>query len=125
MNSPFVYEFLNNQTAKLLRYEGDAQTVQIPRELDGHTVVTICNSAFRNKRRITAVHLPETIRHIGSGAFHGCTSLKRIDMPASVVSIDEFAYHGYGRRCAIAAAPGSFAEAHALRHSREFGLAAL
>ena len=46
-------------------------------------------------------------------------------MPASVVSIDEFAYHGYGRRCAIAAAPGSFAEAHALRHSREFDLAAL
>ena len=45
MTQPFVYELLNNGTAKLLRYEGDAQTVQIPRELDGHTVVTICSSA--------------------------------------------------------------------------------
>ena len=70
MTQPFVYERLNNGTAKLLRYEGDAQTVQIPRELDGHTVVTICNSAFRNKRRITAVHLPETIRSVSLCVYH-------------------------------------------------------
>ena len=44
--------------------------------------------------RLEAVKLPESLTEIGSGAFRGCKSLKRIVIPESVTVIEAETFYG-------------------------------
>lgn len=64
--------------------------------INGETyrVTKIADDAFKNKKFIKSVYIPESITEIGKGAFIGCTNLTSIDIPNSVKHIDNNAFHG-------------------------------
>ena len=56
-------------------------------------VVNIGSCAFRNRRELASITIPDSVTSIGYDAFFGCTSLTSITIPDSVTSIGDFAFH--------------------------------
>lgn len=65
------------------KYIGTAETVVIPRMIEGYSVVTIGNDAF-NGCNIKAVEIPDTITHIGERAFYN-TALETVTIPGTAL----------------------------------------
>lgn len=72
--------------ATIYKYEGSSSTVEIPSELDGHTVWKIGNGAFSGNTKIRKVVIPATVRKIGddneSYAFSDCKNLATVEIQA-------------------------------------------
>lgn len=89
----FEYKVLGDGTAEITGYTGIANIINIPSELDGHTVTSIGNSAFNGYSRMTEVTIPDTVTNIGQGAFWGCKGLTEVFIPESVMSISDSAFY--------------------------------
>lgn len=70
----------------------DAQSVEIPSQIEGNPVVTIANEAFYNKNNLVSITLPEGLKVIKSKAFYSCTNLETINFPDSIYSIESNAF---------------------------------
>lgn len=76
------------------------QCVGLRRILDLGSITILPNAAdnfsgvFRNQINLTEVHLPETLKTIGSCCFQDCTSLADINFPSSLTKIDNHAFSG-------------------------------
>lgn len=55
-------------------------------------VTEIPKNAFKNRRELTLIHIPDTVTTISSGAFLGCASLVYVHIPSSVKEIGAFAF---------------------------------
>ena len=55
-------------------------SVTVPGTLEGKTVVSLGNNAFKGASNITSVVIPESIKEIGLWAFSGCTSLSNVNL---------------------------------------------
>ena len=96
----YEYEVLEDNTAKITRYNGADIEVTIPSALGGKQVTVIGDKAFTNCDKITKVTIPDGVTKIGEtgnfnavyGAFFECTALKEIVIPASVKSIAQYAF---------------------------------
>lgn len=66
----------------LTKYTGKKGNISLP-----VTIEEIYNNAFENNQTITFVQLPEGLRIIGKKAFSNCSSLIKINIPASVGKI--------------------------------------
>ncbi len=93
-------------------YEGEAEGVRIPTELDGDPVVqfsiksnynikqveipdvftTIGTSAFLYCGNLESITIPDSVTEIGNYAFSDCASLTEITIPNSVTTIGEQAF---------------------------------
>lgn len=69
---------VNDEFAQIIGYLGEGGDITIPSELDGYTVKRIESTAFRFNNSITGVTIPETVDHISSYAFEGCSSLSSV-----------------------------------------------
>ena len=49
-------------------------------DVEGETVRLLGDSGETDNRRITAVRLPDTIRHVGNYAFYNCTGLRTLSL---------------------------------------------
>ena len=84
----FHYRLDKDGNASVFRYLGKrAAHVRIPERLNGHLVTGIANDAFEKHEEIERITMPRYITRIGSGAFAGCTGLKKIDFPACLKQI--------------------------------------
>lgn len=63
------------------KYLGTAEEVEIPRMIEGCPVIAIGDDAF-NGCNIKAVKIPDTITHIGGGAFYN-TALETVTIPGT------------------------------------------
>jgi hypothetical protein len=72
---------------------GTAGAIEIPETVDGYTVTSIGNQAFRNCEKITAVTIPSTVTNLGDCAFYRCKALAEIDIPANVKRIGRSAFY--------------------------------
>ncbi|WP_295213281.1 leucine-rich repeat protein [Ruminococcus sp.] len=113
--SSFTYSLNEDDTARLTKYTGSAEKVNVPAEIDGHKVTSIGYAAFRNCGTIKELIIPssveelgdwlfsssstlekvvmeEGVKSIGSNAFANCTALSDITIPKSVTSIDTGAF---------------------------------
>lgn len=61
-------------TGTITGYDGTDTVVVIPSKINGVTVETIGNAAFRDSS-VTSVTIPASVTEIGSNAFAGCTNL--------------------------------------------------
>jgi sorbitol-specific phosphotransferase system component IIA len=59
-----------------------------------YTVTSIDGSAFKNNKTIVNLTISENIKTIGAYAFQGCTTLKRVELPSTLVNIGEKAFDG-------------------------------
>ena len=87
----FEYTILEDGTAEITGYTGNAETLEIPSELDEHAVTSI-NSAFDFCESLTSVTIPDSVTNIGLGAFEGCTNLTSIIIPDGVTNIGVCAF---------------------------------
>lgn len=71
-------------------YQGMSTFVYIPAEFNGYQITTITSSALSNSN-IKAIYLPDTIEHIGNGAFDGC-GITSIDLPDGLLTIGDGAF---------------------------------
>lgn len=88
----FDYEF-SGADAMLTGYHGSDTEIQLPDELEGRKVTTICTGAF-SESKVTAVIVPDTVTTIENGAFQDCRSLQSIVLPDSVTGIGTSAFAG-------------------------------
>ena len=66
--------------------------VKIPNVLDGKTIVSLGNNAFKAATSITTVTIPGTVKEIGMWAFSGCTNLSNIDL-GSIEKINHLSFN--------------------------------
>ena len=55
-------------------------------------ITDICDEAFKNRRALHKIELPQTLERIGTECFRGCTNLEAMDIPESTISIGESAF---------------------------------
>jgi len=87
----FNYTTSNGQIT-ITRYTGASSAVDIPRTIDGLPVTTIWDQAFFGSH-LTSVTIPDSVTHIGSRAFSGCTGLTNITIPNGVTNIGNDAFY--------------------------------
>jgi hypothetical protein len=66
----------------------------LPGEVDGASVATIGDDAFRGCAWLKAIVIPESVKSIGAGAFAGCSGLAELEVPSGVESIGSGALEG-------------------------------
>ena len=88
------YSVLDDGTVEITDYNGSAKTVDIPEKINGKSVTSIGNCAFRYCTSLKSITIPNSVIEIGSSAFSGCSSLTSITIPNSVTSIGNFAFGG-------------------------------
>lgn len=90
----FEYTVLDNGTAEITGYTGNASELVIPSEIDGYTVTSIGFAAFEECTSLTKVSFPESLEIIYGRAFAWCTALSYIDFPDEMVGIGVEAFRG-------------------------------
>ena len=80
-------------------YEGD---IVIPEKLTyagvEYSVTRIGREAFYNQGKLKSIVMPNTIKSVGENAFLYCSNLTEIDIPASVITIENSAFSSSGLR---------------------------
>lgn len=57
-------------------------------------IIAIDKKAFKGKKKLESIILPENITEIGDNAFYNCKSLEEIVIPDSVETIGSYAFYG-------------------------------
>ena len=90
----FQYSVLSDGAVEITDYNGSAEKVDIPAEIDGKSVTSIGRRAFELCRNLTSITIPDSVTEIGDGAFSSCTSLTSIKIPDSVMQIGDYVFVG-------------------------------
>ena len=116
----YVYQLDKQDCATIIAYKGSAKFLIIPKELDGHPVVSIGELAFSGNKTLRSAAIPEGVTEIKNYAFHNCTSLFIVGLPDTLTRIGVDACGGCTRntpRTASGAETG-----RSIRRSSEHGL---
>ena len=90
----FEYALLDDGSAEITKYGGNADVLAIPDALDGHAVTAIGDYAFSFCFELTSVIIPDSVTSIGDYAFCNCEYLTSVTIPDSVTSIGDEAFSG-------------------------------
>ena len=90
----FSYTVLDDGTVKITDYNGSAEKIDIPAEIDGKSVTNIGIYAFRECTSLKSVTIPNSVTIIDMWAFFCCTNLTSVSIPESVTSIGWSAFGG-------------------------------
>ena len=110
----YQYTLNDDGTATITKYTATEQTlaadnyqVEIPSELDGHSVTIIGQGVFSGAssgnftnenaevcQKIKTIEIPESMTYIRAGAFYECKSLKEISIPENVTKIEWMGFTG-------------------------------
>ena len=71
----YNYVLLEDGTAEIASYRGEASSLSIPGKLDGYTVTSIGDSVFSECKSLTSMTIPGSVTSIGDGAFKDCDQL--------------------------------------------------
>ncbi|MFS0611823.1 leucine-rich repeat protein, partial [Brevibacillus sp. 179-C8.2 HS] len=75
---------------EITKYVGTAKDITIPDTLGGKGVISIGNTAFRNKD-LTSVTIPDSVTTIGESAF-ASNQLESVTIPDSVTNVGHYAF---------------------------------
>lgn len=90
----YEYCFLEDGSAKILKYTGNAPVVFLPERLEGRKVSVIGESAFQDNGQINQVVFPTGIAVVEDRAFEGCVELQYAFLNAGVREIGYRAFGG-------------------------------
>lgn len=88
VSGDYEYVLLEDGTAQITKYTGDAVTLEIAGELDGHAVSSIGKSAFKPTGKLVDVTIPEGVTEICDGAFSYLLDLRSVKIPDSVTTVE-------------------------------------
>lgn len=83
----YTYIELGNGTAAITGYTGSDTSLTIPESVGGCSVVRINSDAFRNRKDLIAVTIPNSVETISAYAFDECTNLKSITFSNNLKNI--------------------------------------
>lgn len=84
---------LEDGTAEITRYEGEAKNLRIPDEVEGHAVSAIGPKVFDSSLRLESVVIPEGVTAIGTSAFSDCDQLTSITLPSTLTTMGDYPFH--------------------------------
>ena len=90
----FEYKELDDGTLEITGYKGSDTKVVIPAKIDGKTVTSIGEVAFKGRSDMTGIELPNGLTNISRYAFGSCSSLTSISIPSGVTSMAEYVFSG-------------------------------
>ena len=76
-----TYIVLEDGTAEITLYTGEASELSIPDAIDGRAVSSIGVAAFNWSENLTSVIIPKGISNIGAAAFVNCFGFKKHNHP--------------------------------------------
>ena len=89
----FRYNLLTDGTAEIIGYDVPSTKLVVPSQIDGYTVTSIGNNAFKSNETIKSAVIPDTVTNIGEYAFYFCKSLVNLTIPESVTNIGDNAFY--------------------------------
>lgn len=92
--SEFTYEIKNDEYVIIKKYNGIAESVEIPAVIDGKNVCEISNDAFKDNIYLKKVIMPDTIIYVQAGAFMNCKLLQEVGFSDNIVYIGRDAFNG-------------------------------
>ena len=111
----FEYK-IENGTATITKYKGSQTAVIVPASIDGYTVKSIGDDAFKGTS-IVSVSLPDTLVSIGWFAFSDCSSLKSAIIPKTVTEIGYEAFSNCKRLTIY-----TNADSYASKYAKSYGI---
>lgn len=118
-----TYRPIDRKTAELTEYLVNSstfymtgmtppdKTLTLFPEVDGYTVVRLCEGAFTDPKHYDRLILPDTLMEIEDRAIVNWPSLREITIPSSVNKIGPHAFEDVGSdQLVFRVAPGSYAE---------------
>ena len=82
LENGMTYQVFRNEemdkSIKILSGDKDAETIEIPEEIDGIKVEIIGSEAFADNTNVKSVVIPKNITKIEDSAFNGCTNLANV-----------------------------------------------
>ncbi|MDR1231993.1 MAG: leucine-rich repeat domain-containing protein [Spirochaetaceae bacterium] len=88
----FEVKQLADNTLEITKYTGNDASLVIPPYLYGLKVTKLGNSAFQDKKGITSVTVPNTVKEIGFQCFSSCRNLATVTLGDGVEVIGESAF---------------------------------
>ncbi len=89
----FIYEVLDDGTAKITDYTGTVTNLKIPSTIDGYAVTSIGNMAFYNNDNLQSVIIDGSLSFIGYSAFEECDNLQNVTIGKGVITIGYRAFY--------------------------------
>ncbi len=86
-----IYQYRKNDTGiTITACDRDVTgKLEVPEQIDGHTVTAIGEHAFYLCATATEIRLPETVKSIGKQAFTYCYALEYVNIPDGVSAIED------------------------------------
>ncbi len=104
---PYTYVILEDGTVEIRCYTGRRRFITIPDKIEGRTVSSIGEGAFKNQTRLREVTLPSGLVRIRDRAFYGCSVLTNVNIPDGVTEIGANAFADCARMRSISFGAGS------------------
>ena len=96
LGGEYTYHKLPDGTVEITKYNGKAETLEVPGELGGKTVTGIGDYAFSDCVRLRSVKLPDSVTSIGDLAFLFCRYLTSVTLSEGLTKIGESAFSNCG-----------------------------
>ena len=74
----FSYHNITRSQISIDKYNGESKRINIPEKISGQEVVEIGEKAFLNNLIIEHIQLPDSILRINDFAFFGCRNLRKV-----------------------------------------------
>lgn len=85
---------IDDTTAKLQSYSGEAESIIIPEEINGRKITVIGEEAFVNEEQLKSIVIPDTVTEIQSFVFVNSNNLECVVMSKNIEKIGERAFMG-------------------------------
>lgn len=93
---------VTGENCYLKGYEGELTTLDVPAEVEGHTVTEIAENCFSGNKTLKSVVLNEGLQRISDKAFDSCDMLENVVLPSTLEQIGEEAFSGCSKLRQIA-----------------------
>lgn len=88
----YLYYTVSNDEVTITDCDETAETIEIPATIDGKSVTSIGEKAFRDCSSLTDISIPDSVTSVGDYAFRLCSRLTSITIPDNVTTIGDYAF---------------------------------